>query len=440
MEPDKIENRQQGLEEKKMTKVATRRRKPFFWVVIFLVLSFYFGVVWGKSTESAKYEESGETKTFLENLSDPAEIFGDVNEGKPDEIDFEIFWEAWKKLDQKYVDRDKLDPQARVYGAIRGMVKSTGDPYSGFMDPEETESFNTDMTGTFEGIGAELGMKDGILTVIAPIEGMPAEREGLRSGDKIIKINGEITNDITVDDAVKKIRGKKGTQVTLTILRNDDEIITKDITITRGKIEIKSVIYEKKEDEIAYIKIKKFAEDTTKEFNKAVSMAIADNTKGIVLDMRNNPGGFLDVAIDITSKFVPRGEVVVWERGRNDKKRAYKSRGGNSLSEIPVVVLLNEGSASASEIVAGALRDIKKFIIIGKKSFGKGSVQQLESLRDGSSLRITIAKWLTPLEKSIHEIGLEPDVEVDLSTEDFENDRDPQFDRAMEEIKKLISK
>jgi len=430
-----LEIKQKENLQTQQTKTMVKNKKPknkIFWMVLIVVIAFYVGAAWGKGSNQKNDLNSS---SFIENLSDPTEIFGDANKEKPDDVSFDIFWEAWKELDKKYVDTDKLDPGARVYGAIRGMVKALDDPYSGFMDPEETADFNTDMEGSFEGIGAELGMKEGILTVIAPIEGMPAEGAGIRSGDMIIQIDDQAAADITIDEAVKRIRGKKGTDVKLTILRQGEDM-TREITITRDRIEIKSVIYEEKDDGIAYIKIKKFAEDTSKEFEKAVTMAIVDNSKGMVLDFRNNPGGFLSIAVDVASKFVPKGEVVVWEQGRDEKKKSYTSHGGNSLSEMPIVVLVNEGSASASEIVAGALRDLRGTILVGKKSFGKGSVQQLESLKDGSSLRITIAKWLTPAGNSIHEIGLEPDVEIEISNDDYENERDPQLDKALEEIKK----
>ena len=325
-----------------------------------------------------------------------------------------------------------------LYGSIKGMVGALGDPYSGFMDPEETKDFQTDMHGSFEGIGAELGMKDGVLTIIAPIEGMPAERAGLRSGDKIIKIDEEIASDLTIDEAVKKIRGPKGTEVKLTILREGAQS-TQDISITRDTIEIESVIYEKFEGGVGYLRIARFAEDTASEFDKAVSMIIADNIKGIIVDVRNNPGGYLDRAVTMISRFVPKGDVVVWEKGRDGNMIPTKAEGGDSLGDVPVIILINEGSASASEIMAGALRDIKKSLLIGKKSFGKGSVQKLEDFGDGSSLRITIAKWLTPSGQSIHEAGLDPDIEVEITNEDYENERDPQKERAIEEIEKQIS-
>lgn len=428
---------EQPIEQQPINADPKTPRRKYFWLIIIVVLAFYVGAAWGKRDRSIEPVPSKEVASFLKNLSDPKALFVDPEKDKPGEIDFNIFWEAWKKLDQNYVDEEKLDPRSRVYGAIEGMVRALDDPYSGFMDPEETKDFDSDMKGSFEGIGAELGMKDGMLTVIAPIEGMPAESAGLRAGDRIIKINDEIASDVTIDEAVKRIRGPKGTEVTLTILRNGEDM-TRNITIVRDKIEIKSVEYEAKEDGVAYVKIIKFAEDTDKEFNKIVTQIIADNTRGIVVDVRNNPGGFLDVAVDIISKFIPKGEVVVWEQGRDNKRISDKARGGDSLSGIPVVVLINEGSASASEILSGAFRDIRGAQLIGKKTFGKGSVQQLEDLNDGSSLRITIAKWLTPSGQSIHQVGLEPDIDVEITNEDFENERDPQFDRALEEIRKKI--
>lgn len=422
------------------------RNKNTSWnilvVSLAVILAFYIGVAWGKksiqkASDTVANGPSESVSNFLKNLSNPQDLFENTETNKPGKVDFDIFWTAWDKMDKKYVDQSKLDPENMVYGAIKGMVASIGDPYSGFMDPEETNEFNIEMEGSFDGIGAELGIKDGVLTVVAPIEGTPAKNAGIRAGDKILKIDGEITSDMSVEDAVKRIRGKKGTEVTLTIVRNG-ESKTQDITIKRDRIEIKSIIYDKKEGGIAHIRITKFAEDTTKEFNKAVAQAIADGTKGIIVDVRNNPGGFLDVAVDIASKFMPKGEVVVWEQGRDGEKKEFRARGGDSLSEVPVVVLMNEGSASASEILAGALRDVKKAKLIGKKSFGKGSVQQLEKLSDGSSLRITIAKWLTPSGQSIHEVGLSADLEVEMTEDDFKNNRDPQLDKAIEELKNII--
>jgi len=405
---------QENIHEDKQSSKRTQRRPNFFVILIIAFLIFYLGVAWGSKKSSFNDSPSKATGDFIKALSSPKDLLKNSEKDKPEEVDFGIFWIAWQELERKYVDQDKLDIQSMVYGAIKGMVNSLGDPYSGFMDPNETQEFGEDISGSFEGIGAELGIKEGILTVIAPIEGMPAEKAGIKSGDKIFKINGELTSEITIDEAVKKIRGPEGTEVTLTIVRNGDSK-TQDITIKRDTIELKSVIYEKKEDGIAYIRITKFSEDTSKEFNREITKVIADGSKGLILDLRNDPGGYLHIAVEVASKFIPKGQVVVWERGMDGKKDSYKAMGGDILSEMPLVVLINEGSASASEILAGALRDNRNVKLIGAQSFGKGSVQELKTLSDGSSMRITIAKWLTPNGDSIHDVGLKP-VGVEHST------------------------
>ncbi|HHX58387.1 MAG TPA: S41 family peptidase [Candidatus Moranbacteria bacterium] len=415
-----------------------RRRTQIFWVGLILAFTFYSGAAWGKSRVENREARKEEQTSFLKTFADPRGIFENTEKGKPEKVDFGLFWEAWKKMDNKFIGQKELDDsQARVYGAIRGMVGALDDPYSGFMDPKETKEFNLEMNGSFEGIGAELGMKDGFLTVVAPIEGTPAEKAGLRSGDKILKINDELTTDFTTDEAVQRIRGKRGTEVSLTVVRNG-EGRTKEIKIIRDKIEIKSVIYEQLENRIAYLKIIKFADDTDNEFDKAVAQIIADGSKGILLDVRNNPGGYLGTAVEIAAEFVPRGEAIVWEEGRDGKKKSYEALGQSSLGKLPVVVLINEGSASASEIIAGALRDLRQSKLVGMKSFGKGSVQEVVPLSDGSDLRITIAKWLTPSGQSIHEVGLEPDIKVELTEEDIEAKKDVQKERALEELKTLI--
>ncbi len=408
-----------------------------FWQVIILMVVFYVGVAWGARVSGSAQE--GEEGGFLKNLSSPGKIFSATDDSKPREVDFKVFWEAWRVLDQEYVDVEDLDAQERVYGAVDGMVDSLGDPHSNFLDPEETKNFNSEIEGSFEGIGAVLDMKDGVLMIVSPIEGMPAEKAGLKAGDKIIKINNESTVDLGIEEAVKKIRGKKGTEVTLTIIREGNGSEAKEIAITRDTIEIKSVEYEKKEGDLGYIKIKSFSEDTADEFRGAVAGALSDNNRGIILDLRNNPGGLLNVAVEITSEFVPSGEPVVWEEDREGNRNAYRAdtKGFERpiLVDFPVIVLINEGSASASEILAGALRDLRDTKLVGEKSFGKGSVQRLKSLQDGSSLKVTVAKWLTPSGGSIHKVGIEPDIKVERTLEDFENERDPQLDRAIEELK-----
>jgi carboxyl-terminal processing protease len=296
-----------------------------------------------------------------------------------------------------------------VYGAIKGLVSSLGDPYSFFMDPEEAKMFLEDMQGSFEGIGAEVGIRDGILTVIAPLEGMPAQKAGLEAGDKIIKIENTLTADLTLTEAVRLIRGPKGTPVTLTIIRDSQ---SKEVTITRAKIDIPSVKWEMKQGNIAYIDLDQFDRDTPKEFSRVAKEVIKSQAKGIILDLRNNPGGYLDVAVDVAGWFLSSGDIVAIEDFGNGKKVEHRCFGKSRLKDYPLVVLVNKGSASGSEILAGALRDHRGVKLIGERTFGKGSVQELEELKDSSSLRISIARWLTPKGTLIEKKGLEPDISV----------------------------
>jgi len=353
----------------------------------------------------------------------------------PEEIDFSLFWEAYHKLQEKFVDKEKFDIQKMIYGAISGMVKSLGDPYTVFFPPEETKRFEEDVKGRFEGVGMEIGIRKGQLQVIAPLEGTPAQRAGLRAGDKILKIDEKSTVDMTIEEAVNLIRGPKGTEVTLTIFREEWEK-TKEIKIVRDMIEIPSLKWELKDDNIAYLKLYHFTEKASFDFKLAAIEILASPAKRIILDLRNNPGGYLEIAQDISGWFLKRGQIVVIEDfGPGKEKKEYKTKGNEQLLSYPVVILINQGSASGSEILAGALRDNRGIILIGEKSFGKGSVQELEKLKEGSSLKITVAKWLTPNGELITDKGLEPDIKVEMTEEDFEEGRDPQLDKAIEVIK-----
>ncbi len=435
-EKDVLPNNSDGNTLSSIHKISTK--KNYFGTVLLIVIIFLVGFLSG--SKFSKGDTISNKISTIINPSTKSNIFLGNDELIPENDDFNIFWEAWRQMDDKFVDVEKLDKQKRIYGAIKGMVSAAGDPYSSYMDPQEAKDFNTDMIGSFEGIGAELGMKNGMLTVIAPLEGTPAERADLRAGDIIVKIFDEVTLDMTVDDAVKRIRGEKGTVVKLTVARSETGE-TIEIEITRGIIELESVKYEKKEGNIGYIKVSKFLENTGEKFDKAISTAIIDEVEGLVIDVRNNPGGFLNVAVDMASTFVTKGEVVVWEEERNDDKTPFRALGKeDKLLDMPVIVLMNGGSASASEILAGALRDIRGIKLVGEKSFGKGSVQQVVELSDKSNLKVTIAKWLTPKGTSIHELGLEPDVEVKMTNEDYENKKDPQLERGLEELKKEITK
>lgn len=338
------------------------------------------------------------------------------------------FWEAWNELHENFIGT--LDDKELMYGAVSGMVRASGDAYTAFSDPESTKQFKDTLKGSFSGIGAEMGVKNGLVVVIAPLEGSPAKRAGIKAGDIIVAVDQKnITEDMSLDDVVRMIRGTKGQPVELKVIHKDANQ-TEDITIIRDDIEVISVKSEIK-DGIAHISILNFNGDTALKFIQAAKEAKRQNVKGIVLDVRNNPGGYLDSAVDISSQFLQPGLPIVTEKGKQES--THRSSGIGVLRDIPVVVLINHSSASASEIVAGALQDNLDAKIIGVKSFGKGSVQEVIDLHDGSSLRVTIAKWFTPKGRSINEQGIEPTIVV----EDKEDtDEDEQLIRAIEEVAK----
>ena len=344
-------------------------------------------------------------------------------------VDFGLFWKAWDTVTSKY-DGD-LDPQKMLYGAISGMMEATGDPYTAFLNPDEAKLFEEDLNGTFSGIGAEIGIKKDRLTVIAPLDDSPAKEAGLRAGDLINKINDESTLGMSIDEAVMKIRGEKGTEVKLTIARSGEE---QEIAIKRANIDVKSVKYSV-EDSILIIKVSRFDENTVTLIREAENYGVSQNVKGVVLDLRNNPGGLLDSAIDVSSEFIEKGIVVIEKEEKKNKSRNYKASGKGKMidrDKYPLIILVNEGSASASEIVAGAIRDNRRGQLLGEKTFGKGSVQEIIKLPGGSELKITVAHWYTPKDVNISKEGLQPDTAVKLTDEDFNNDRDPQMDKALE--------
>ena len=354
----------------------------------------------------------------------------------PEDVDMSLLWEAWYEIEENYVDPN-FDYQKMVYGAISGMIGSLDDPYTTFFDPEEAKSFLEDVSGKFEGIGAEIGIRDDQLQVVAPIEGTPAEKAGLRPGDKIIKIDDTVAVDITIEEAVTLIRGDRGTEVTLTIMRSGWDS-TKEFKIKRAIIIVPSIKMELLEDNIAYIKLYHFSENSDRDFSKAALDILNSSAKKIILDLRSNPGGYLERAQDIAGWFLERDKVVVIEDfGAKRDKEYYLANGNSKFTDYPVVILINEGSASASEILAATLRDNRNIQLIGETSFGKGSVQTLHNLTDGSSLKITIAKWLTPNGNLIADKGLDPDINVEITEDDWTNERDPQLDKAIEIIREM---
>lgn len=367
-------------------------------------------------------------------------------------VDFSMFWNVLQKLETSYYDKKAIDPQKIVNGAISGMVQSLGDPYTVYLPPAQNDDFKQGLAGAqFEGIGAELGMKDKQIIVVAPLEGNPAIRAGIRAGDAILKVNDQMTAGWTLQQGVEKIRGPKGTQVTLTILhKNSDKPV--DLKITRDSIKVKSVdgwvkqikdIDRIKDTElkqqfgekrIAYIRISQFGDETNQEWLVLVNtivLAIQQNKQdvsGVILDLRNNPGGYLTDATFIASEFIRSGTVVIQEKGNGERTEFPVVRKGQLL-DIPLVVLINKGSASASEIVAGALRDDNRATLLGETSFGKGTIQQAEDLGNGAGLHVTIAKWLTPNGTWVHGKGLIPDVQIAYDEKDQEHDN--QLEKAV---------
>lgn len=360
-------------------------------------------------------------------------VFKNTANESAQSIDFALFWKVWNLVKEKYVARDDLDAKKLFYGAIDGMLAATGDPYTTFFDPEENKDFNEDLDQSFDGIGAEMQIKDGILTVVAPLDDSPAQKAGIMAGDKILKINDESTENTSLTAAVGKIRGPRGTEVKLTIFHSEEDGL-RDVTVRRDVIQVKSVLFEVR-DGIAIIKVTQFGAETTSEFRKAADEILRQDVQGIILDVRNNPGGFLDAAVDLAGYFLPSGSVVVIEEDADKKRKELRTRKSNSFGAIPVVVVMNVGSASASEILAAALRENRDdVVLVGEKSYGKGSVQELIPVSSTTAVKITVAHWLTPDGNQINGSGIKPDIEVKLTREDFEADRDPQFDRAWAEM------
>ena len=356
--------------------------------------------------------------------------------GQPQGVDFSLFWEAWRALEENFVDQSKMDYQKMIYGAVSGMVSALKDPYTVYLPPEDAKVFKEDVSGEFQGVGMEIGIRKDVLTVIAPLAGTPAQRAGLRAGDKIVKIDDTFTTDLTADEAVKLIRGEKGTKVVLTIFR-EGWSQSQEFEITRDVIEVPSLKWEMREENIAYINLYQFSETATGAFNRAAAEILASPANSIILDLRNNPGGYLEVAQDIAGWFLERGALVTTEDfGGSAENEEYRTLGSGQLSGYPLVVLINQGSASGSEILAGALKDNRGIKLIGTQSFGKGSVQTLKELKQGS-LKVTVAKWLTPNGTLINKEGLKPDVEIGLTEKDIDEGKDPQLDKAIEIIKAL---
>jgi len=351
----------------------------------------------------------------------------------PADVDLALFWDVWRELDERFVgvDEEKPSYEDRLWGAIQGLTESYGDPYTVFLTPAEATLFEEDILGNFGGVGMEVGIENDVLTVIAPLRGTPADHAGILAGDVVTAIDGTSTLGMSIDEAVFQIRGEVGTPVILTILRKGKRDIF-DLEVVRGVINIPTIATELRPDGIFVISLFNFSASSPNDFRSALREFVFSGSSKLVLDLRGNPGGFLQAAVDITSWFLPLGKVVVSEEG-GDTTTVHRSRGYDVFDDVGtgLVVLVDGGSASASEIVAGALRDHGLATLVGTQTFGKGSVQELITIGEGSSLRLTIAHWLTPNGISISEEGLTPDVVVERAPEDIAAGRDPQLDKAI---------
>lgn len=353
--------------------------------------------------------------------------------------DFTVFWDTWRTIQNTYLRAAEVKNQNLIYGAASGLVGALKDPYSTFMNPSDAKKFSEDINGNFGGIGAEIALKNDQLIIVAPLKNSPAERAGLLAGDKILEINATSTMGIVINDAVKLIRGPKGTTVSFMIGRSTkDKPLT--ITVIRDTINVPVVEWKMKEGNIAHVQLFTFSEKAPRLILQALGELQEQNAQGIILDMRNNPGGYLEAAVDIAGYFLKPGDTIIYEEFKNGKRDEFKARGNRLNPMIPMIIMLNNGSASASEILAGALKDNLNIKIVGEKSFGKGTVQELNTLRDGSEVKLTIAHWILPKGAQIDKNGIKPDHEVKITDDDREKKRDPQLEKALELLKSEMVK
>lgn len=381
----------------------------------------------------------GEGKSALLRLNPSTEQKKNVN--------FDMFWKVWDTLEKKYVDQKKLDEKKMYYGAIKGMVASIEDPYTFFLTPTENKQSKDDLGGRFEGIGAQLGLKDNRIVVVAPLKNSPAEKAGLRAGDIIVKVNSKPTEGMLLTQVVSQVRGNKGTKVLLTIDREGREL---EVSVIRDTIQVESVEISLNETSgsctencgrVAYLKLNQFGDSTVDEWEQKVAeINTAWNSgkiKGLVLDLRDNPGGYLESSVYLAGEFLGQGKLVVKQESTTYENKDYYVTRGGSLLSVPLVVLINKGSASAAEILAGALRDHKRAQLVGEKSFGKGSVQEALDLGDGMGLHVTVAKWVLPKGEWINGKGIEPEIKLENVIPEgntMSRDLDKQLDRAIERL------
>jgi len=401
---------------------------PFFnFLIQFLIVAIvFFAIGFAVGQKKIAFERRGFIPKLTVTNSLPAQN---------QTVDFSLFWNVWETLPKSYIDKSAFDGQKLLYGAISGMVRSLGDPYTAFLSPDQNEAVKDELAGSYEGVGIQIGFnEDNRLVVITPLKGTPAEKAGLLARDLILKIDDKDAIDITLPEAVDLIRGPAGSKVKL-LLSHEGESETYEVEIERAKIAVRSVDIEFRNTdsgEVALIKVSRFGDKTNSEWDEVIAQVLERKPKGVIVDMRNNPGGLLSSSVYVASEFVD-GTVVKQQMADGSVQSLAASRAGK-VEKTKLVVLVNEGSASAAEIFAGAIQDKNRGKIIGQKSFGKGTVQDVVDLPGGAGLHITVAKWLTPKGNSIHGEGIKPDIEVAISKEQRKAQEDPQLDRALEEF------
>lgn len=418
----------------------------YFQILLLILVTFLTGYYTG--VKKISFDWNNYKPTITISGKEPPQTITNVN--------FANFWTVWQSLENKYYDKSKLDSQKLLNGAISGMVQSIGDPYTTYLPPVSNTNFKEGMAGQFQGIGAELGIKEKQIIVVAPLDDSPAQKAGVRTGDTILKVDNKSTEGWTLSQAVEKIRGPKDTMVVLNILHKDTKTPS-DIKIQRGVITVKSVtgwikkvkdidainlnntLKAKQEEKVIYLRLSQFGDNTNKDWLSLVNDLYLksqdiNNIKGIIFDLRNNPGGYLTDATFIAGEFLKEGKTVVMQEDSLGQRTSLSVNRRGIFLDTPLVVLINKGSASASEIVSGALRDYDRAKLIGETSFGKGTIQDAQDLGDGAGLHITIAKWLTPNGIWVHEKGLKPDITVTLDQKDLAHDT--QLEKAIEELVK----
>lgn len=408
-------------------------------VLVLIAGSFSIGMFVGginsggeTPTDTAASAASTASTLLQETVEDVLETKPPQASSTPENLEelFDPFWQSWDLVHELFIDQP-VDEELMMQGAIRGMMESLGDQHSSYMDPDQYRQANIPLDGGYEGIGAWVDATGEYLTIVSPMPDSPAEKAGLLPGDKIIAVDGEDMTGLDGSLVIRKVMGPAGTQITLTILR-DGEDEPFDVSLERARIVVPSVQYEMLDGDIAYIKLFSFSGPATEEFKAGLEELLDQEPVGMILDLRNNPGGERDAAVEITSQFIGDG-VIMYQEYQDGRRDTFNAVKGGLATDIPLVVLVNEGSASGSEIVAGAIQDYERGTLVGMVTFGKGSVQNWIPLVDDQGLvRVTIARWLTPNERTIHELGVQPDIEIDLTEEDFLAELDPQLDKAIE--------